>query len=362
MAKKLYEEENVREIANTIRDLTGDSETKYKLVNMPQGMSNVFAAGHKEGYDIGLDEGADKLKRDEARTVDAITYSVSTSDVTITVPSGYYANTENKVLDELDTLKNAEYDAGLEDGYNRGFADGDREGYNNGYLDGYDDGYEVGFEAGSAGGVADPTTVWEIIEKPDLTDLPTSADPINVNFNSAGIDFVGIYKTTGLGGRLIYKKESGTTNVLQGNVWVNFAYRTITIVESITDDRLLSWLQNNAILISGTIDTEPSESEIEEMLVSTDENYDDEGKEFYSVYKWIDVYNTSLSSAPVTITVMNNHPTFWIHAYIRVFDTAGNAYHFTLPIEYDQGENSIEVDFPVSHFEVEGIRWSRRGI
>lgn len=139
MAKKLYEEENVREIANTIRDLTGDSETKYKLVNMPQGLSNVFAAGHTEGYGTGLNDGANKLKQDEARTVADVKYTVTTTDVTITVPSGYYANTENKVLDELDSLKDAQYDTGYDDGYN----------------DGYADGYDEGLSEGSGGGIGD---------------------------------------------------------------------------------------------------------------------------------------------------------------------------------------------------------------
>ena len=261
----------------------------------------------------------------------------------------------------------SEMPSGIDDVYMEGYENGLDKGYDDGYIDGYDDGYEVGFEAGSAGGVVNPTTVWEIVDTPDLTNLPTTvASSLIANFNSAGIDYVGIYKSTNKltkKSTLNYLKSDNSSTVVytEGSGWSNEAYRTVTFPEEITVEALLSWLdaEGNAILIGNG---EVNESEIEEMLVSGDESYDDEGKQFYSVYKWLYVYNSSLSSAPVTITVMNNHPTLWIHAYIRVFDTAGNAYHFTLPIEYDQGENSIEVHFPVSHFEVEGIRWSRRGI
>lgn len=234
MAKKLYEEENVREIAKTIRDLTGDSETKYKLVNMPQGMSNVFAAGHTEGYGKGLNDGAEKLKQDEARTEEDIGSTVTETSVGITVASGYYA--EETVI-ELD-VQRGDLDPIVDAAYERG--------------------YSEGLSAGGGGG-------------------------------------------------------------------------------------------NN--------------EELEEMILNGDENYDDEGKAFYNVYKWIDVWNSNLSSAPVVISAMNRHPTLWLHAYIRTTDAQQGYYnYFTMPIPPDDGENSIEIDFPVASYILEGVRWSEDGI
>lgn len=239
-------------------------------------------------------------------------------------------------------------------------------GHSDGYIDGYDDGYEVGFGAGSVGGVVDPTTVWEINNSPYYGALPSS--PISVNFNSAGIDFSGIYSSTSGSPSqqgIWYRRSTGASLIVYSvrSGWSNSNYRTVTFPETITDETLLNWLQENATLISGSIDIEKTfEEEIEEMLVNGDEYYEDEGKQFYSVHKWIVIWNSSLSSAPVTISAMNNHPTLWIHAYIKVIDTVGNEYYYTMAIEPDQGENSIEVDYFVWHFEVEGIRWSEDGI
>lgn len=104
---------------------------------------------------------------------------------------------------------------------------------------------------GGAGGESDPTTVWEINETPDLTDLPPSESPIYINFNSAGTDFVGIFVEKN---SLVYKKETGGAGVFVANGgWAGSAYRTVTFPEPITNETLLTWLKANATLKSGTI-------------------------------------------------------------------------------------------------------------
>lgn len=103
----------------------------------------------------------------------------------------------------------------------------------------------------SGSGESDPTTVWEINETPDLTDLPPSESPIYINFNSAGTDFVGIFVEKN---SLVYKKETGGAGVFVANGgWAGSAYRTVTFPEPITNETLLTWLKANATLKSGTI-------------------------------------------------------------------------------------------------------------
>lgn len=105
--------------------------------------------------------------------------------------------------------------------------------------------------AEGGGGESDPTTVWEINETPDLTDLPPSESPIYINFNSAGTDFVGIFVEKN---SLVYKKETGGAGVFVANGgWAGSAYRTVTFPEPITNETLLTWLKANATLKSGTI-------------------------------------------------------------------------------------------------------------
>jgi hypothetical protein len=105
----------------------------------------------------------------------------------------------------------------------------------------------------SGGGESDPTTVWEINETPDLTDLPPSESPIYINFNSAGTDFVGIFVEKN---SLVYKKETGGAGVFVANGgWAGSAYRTVTFHEPITIETLLTWLKANATLISGGSDS-----------------------------------------------------------------------------------------------------------
>lgn len=50
MAKKVYEEENIRAIADKIREKTGGDST-YKVAQMPKGIEEVYEAGKSQGRD-----------------------------------------------------------------------------------------------------------------------------------------------------------------------------------------------------------------------------------------------------------------------------------------------------------------------
>lgn len=381
MANKLYEEYDVERIAISIRNNAPRKvgQREFLLTEMPSGIDDVYIEGYEnggeQGYKSGLIDGEEKVKTEEARTADNVNLTnqgvpegAYSAYITVNVDAGYYAEDTPKTFrasdGDLDSIVDGVYENGHSNGYDEGWQEGHDEGYSDGasdgYLDGYDDGYSVGFEAGIAGGVADPTTVWEIVTKPILTNLPTN---VTISFNSAGIEFAGITKT-GAQGLNYVKPDGSSTAVYTSRMgWVNNAYSQITILEKITDESFLAWLNENATLISGSIDgDDEGESDLEEMLLNGDENYDDEGKEFYNVYKWIDIWNSSLSSAPVVISAMNNHPSLWLHAYIRITDAYGYDYYRSIAIEPDQGENSIEIDLPLERYVLEGVRWSRRGI
>lgn len=128
MAEYLIQGETLEAIADVIRDLTEAPDEKYDPVNMPQGIVNVFAAGHTEGYGKGLNDGAEKLKQDEARTEEDIGSTVTETSVGITVASGYYAEETVVELDvqrgDLDPIVDAVYDRGYSDGYDKGLSEG----------------------------------------------------------------------------------------------------------------------------------------------------------------------------------------------------------------------------------------------
>ena len=52
MAKKVYEEENIRAIADKIREKTGGDST-YKVAQMPKGIEEVYEAGKSQGGGVG---------------------------------------------------------------------------------------------------------------------------------------------------------------------------------------------------------------------------------------------------------------------------------------------------------------------
>ena len=61
MAKKLYEEEKIRAIAEKIREKTGGTKT-YTTEQMPDGIEAVRIAGYQQGYNFGYDEGYEDCK------------------------------------------------------------------------------------------------------------------------------------------------------------------------------------------------------------------------------------------------------------------------------------------------------------
>jgi hypothetical protein len=241
MAKKLYEETNIANIANQIRRTTGQYAKKFTVARMANAIQDVYDIGYEngelkgsnEGYEAGLVAGAEKVKTEEARDNRNIAYDVYSKEVEVNVEAGYYPQ-EAVVKVDVTSV------------------------YDEGHTEGYNEGYDDGIAAGGGGG-------------------------------------------------------------------------------------------NN--------------EELEEMILNGDENYDDEGKEFYNVYKWIDVWNSSLSSVPVVISAMNRHPTLWMHAYFRLLDSQGGYYGYrSMAIPPDDGENSMEIDMPLENYVLEGVRWSENGI
>ena len=141
MAKKLYEEEKIRAIAERIKKFSGD-DTPMTTAQMPDGVSLVRMASFASGFD----EGKVHVKTNEARTADDIIGTPSTqTELEISVKAGYYAADTNKYFD-------------VSFSYNEGYD----EGKSDGYGDGYDDGYDAGYEAGAAsGGGGDYDEVWQ---------------------------------------------------------------------------------------------------------------------------------------------------------------------------------------------------------
>jgi hypothetical protein len=64
MAKKIYEEENIRAIAEKIREKTGSNST-YKTADMPCAIEDVFDAGKLQGDGGGYGEGYEEGKQAE---------------------------------------------------------------------------------------------------------------------------------------------------------------------------------------------------------------------------------------------------------------------------------------------------------
>jgi hypothetical protein len=396
MANKLYEEESIRAIANEIRYFEPRLvNNAFTVAEMPRAIESVadyhYEKGEYEGRNKGLAEGAEKLKTEEAKTIDDVAINFNAENITVTaiVPSGYYADNVAKEID-ADPI----YDRGIDDGVNnvkigeaRTNADilvdvqASRINVPSGYYantedidasliwdNGYEVGYDKGLNEGGGGSNVDPTTVWQIIDKPDVSTLSNSSSTaIEVSFTSNGIDFNGMYGDSSSG--LYYRKADGSTQNVYApkmGIWVNSAYKTITVHEQNED--LFAWLEVNAELISGSIGgDESNNTEIEEMLLATDENYDDEGKQFYSVYKWLDVWHSNFSSSPVTYSAMNRHPTLWLHLYIAVellIDGYSSISNYRLDIPPDEGDDSIEVDegYSVRSIYIEGVRWSEDGV
>lgn len=138
MAKKLYEEEKIRAIAERIRLHTGE-DNLMTTAQMPEGVNSVYMVGNADGYDTGYFDGEDSVKTNEARTADNISGEEALRDtIEITVDAGYYATDTKKQLDV-----SFAYYYGWDDGWNEGANSG-------GWQDGYDEGYAEGFADGES--------------------------------------------------------------------------------------------------------------------------------------------------------------------------------------------------------------------
>ncbi len=158
--KKLYEEENIRAIAEEIRKKAG-STTEYTVAQMPNGVHAVYA----KGYNVGLSDGVatqpapsisvssdglitatagNKSATKQLPTQGANTITPSTSTKTA-VASGRYTTGEVTVKGDSNLVA-ANIKKGVTIfGVAGTLAGGDtNEIYNDGYDDGYDDGYSDG--------------------------------------------------------------------------------------------------------------------------------------------------------------------------------------------------------------------------
>jgi hypothetical protein len=111
-------------------------------------------------------------------------------------------------------------------------------------------------------GSIDYTTVWQINNVPDVQSLPNlPAQAYRISFTSNNTSYIGIlgmfFATSPSKTALRYMTEDDTLYITawsKATGWSNDAYKTITIHEEITDEGLLDWLNENATLISGSVD------------------------------------------------------------------------------------------------------------
>lgn len=82
-----------------------------KIIDVEPYYNDGQVKGYANGYNVGLADGVDKVKTEEARNESDVTIEGSL----VTVPSGYYTQTTEK---EINT--DPFYDAGFEDGYEKG--------------------------------------------------------------------------------------------------------------------------------------------------------------------------------------------------------------------------------------------------
>lgn len=406
MGNKLYEEDSIKNIANAIRQ-HAPVQVGSRSFYVSQMATFVGSVASENRY-----KGKEELKTEEARTEENVTHSVSKTAATVTIPSGYYAEEVKKVLNvqdgDLDLIVDTAYDDGLEAGIEYIKTEEGRDSSNiytgvhvemkevevivdAGYYPqetvvnvNVQEVYEQGYEDGlAAGGSSDHTTVWRINDVPDVSDLPVlTMEAYKCSFTSNNTLYTGIFAmyfanmSSKISLRYVIEGSSYVTVWTKSTGWANEEYKTITVHEEITDEGLLDWLNENATLISSGSGGGGADPLLEEMLIVTDENYDDEGKQFYSVYKWLGLYHSNFSSYPWMLELENGHPTLWLHVYVWVDgmvnagydEETGNPFYdyvshnYVLTLEPDYGVNSIEEEMNVTSFRIEGVRWSTDGV
>ena len=273
MAKKLYEEENIRAIANTIREKSPyfTRDRVFLVADMPEGIRNVYEEGHNDGYN---------------------------------------------------------------EGYNEGWNDGFDEGWSDGYSQGWDDGIE---EGGGSGLVWELNYELDLSTLPDTQISFTSNgevfNEITVMTISSNPLVQGLYFMGASVSRNVYLYNPKNTSPYPPTDWVLGGYQTITFNEVITDGALLDWLNNNATKVGGGGSGELHHllyEQIQSNSVITVEN----DKFCYPVNIFgssIDYNSTfddyvyrehsSASSNPLTYSVDNNTD-LYLYLYVRATDAA----------------------------------------
>ena len=115
-------------------------------------------------------------------------------------------------------------------------------------------------------------------------------------------------------------------------------------------------------------------SDVDEMLYLGEDRHDEymqwgDETPFYSHLKWLDYEISSLSSAPVVISLGNNHETKYLHVYVWVYTMNPEEERFETVVVPPADEahgwygfNSLEIEIPCHDVRIEGIRWSDDGV
>lgn len=212
MAKKLYEEEKIRAIAEELKWLSRD-DTPITTAQMPEAVHTVYNNAHYEGHVAGVHS----VVVNQARTAADISSTLTSPiEARVIVSAGYYATDTNKDIDISDA-----YDTGYDEGYSEGIdkiktdeartaADITSEEIQTDTLGikvkaGYyasdtitqanvDFAYDYGYDDGYADGYADNDTMlgnWIFNDEPDLETMPENID---INFITSGRECYGISK------------------------------------------------------------------------------------------------------------------------------------------------------------------------
>jgi hypothetical protein len=121
MGNKLYEEEEVRQIAISLRANAPRKigQKELLLSEMSSSVDDVYLEGYENGY---------KDITENPNTEENIHFTVTETSVSVKVDSGYYDKETVTELDvqrgDLDPIVDAAYDRGYSDGYDEGLSEG----------------------------------------------------------------------------------------------------------------------------------------------------------------------------------------------------------------------------------------------
>lgn len=145
MAKRAYEEKNIRAIAEAIRRNTHDTAT-YTVAEMAGGIDYVYNHAHTNGeqfgYDLGYEEGYDEGYEAGIKSSDFDWEQAYNSGYVEGWTDGFSEGQESAGFD-YDIAYNEGYQVGYGEGYGTGFNEG-QAGIGDAYGAGYNDGYNLG--------------------------------------------------------------------------------------------------------------------------------------------------------------------------------------------------------------------------